>query len=152
MTLTIDVAQAGRWIVGALFLGFTLFVVTMGALRMRHWWASRRFGRDERAVFRARWTEIEASLNQPGELGRKMAVFEADKLLDMALKSLNMPGETLGERLKYAAYGYPQVRRVWWAHKVRNQLAHEATFALDARTARQAIRDFRRALELLGAI
>jgi hypothetical protein len=85
-------------------------------------------------------------------MGRKLAVIEADKLLDSALKSLAMPGMTLGERLKFAQYKYPELRDVWFAHKIRNQLAHEASFHLDAGMARSALKAFRRALERLGAL
>ena len=77
---------------------------------------------------------------------------EADALLDHALKSLAMPGATMGERLKFAAYKYPKISRVWNAHRLRNQLAHEASFYLDPSMAKSAIRDFKDALRLMSVL
>ena len=54
------------------------------------------------------WVQIRQSAKQ-GKLGQKIAVIEADRLLDNVLKSLLIPGETMGERLKMAAYKYPRV-------------------------------------------
>lgn len=152
MTVTVDIGIAAKWLVGALSAGIVIFVVVMLAVKVRYFFASLKFTRTDREALRRRWREIEGLLDSEGELSRKMAVMEADKLLDLALKTLAMPGETLGERLKFAAYKYPRITRVWWAHKVRNQLAHESTFHLDAGVARKAVKDIKAALEMLGAI
>jgi hypothetical protein len=119
---------------------------------VRRWFASRAFADLDRQGFRRRWAEIEQMAGASGEVQRKLAVMEADKLLDHALKALAMPGDTLGERLKFAQYKYPKLREVWWAHKVRNQLVHEASYRLDAGVARNAVRAFKSALSMLGAI
>ncbi|MDO8583719.1 MAG: hypothetical protein Q7R83_00900 [bacterium] len=97
------------------------------------------------------WAQIQAVSTQ-GIMGAKMAVIEADKLLDNALKAMFMPGETLGERLKVAAYKYPKIRDVWPAHKLRNQLVHDAAFEISPRQAAQALRDFERALKVLNVL
>lgn len=152
MTITVDLGLAVKWLVAALFAGVGAFIAVMLVIKVRHFFASLRFARTDREALRCRWREIENLLRSEGEMSRKMAVIEADKLLDLALKTLAMPGETLGERLKYAAYKYPRITRVWWAHRVRNQLAHESTFHLDAGVASKAVREFRAALEMLGAI
>lgn len=120
--------------------------------RVRRWFASRRFPGNDLSVMRRRWEEIESLTRQPGEMGRKMAVLEADKLLDHALKSLAMPGNTLGERLRFAGYKWPKLRQVWWAHKIRNQLVHEASYHLDPGIAARAIRSYRSALKLIGIL
>lgn len=100
---------------------------------------------------RVRWQEIE-TISQTGLMGAKMAVVEADNLLDSALKSLMMPGETMGERLKFAGYKYPEIRHVWTAHRLRNQVVHEATFELTIGQARAAIHDFKKALKTLNVL
>ena len=152
MTFTIDVGAAGRIIA---VLAFALVVAAIIALlfsRIRRFFASRSFDGSDREAMRRRWREIEQMQAAPGEMSRKVAVLEADKLLDHALKALGMPGVTLGERLKFAQYKYPELRDVWWAHKVRNQLAHEASFHLDAGVARNALKAFEKALTRIGAI
>lgn len=95
-----------------------------------------------------RWTEILKTADH-GPMGAKLALIEADKLLDHVLKSMMMPGETLGERLKMAAYKYPAITKVWPAHKLRNQLVHDSSFELRPREARRAIDDFHQALRTL---
>ena len=152
MTITIDVPQMLSGLVKLMFAGVIFAIVLLGWFRIRHWFASRKFDFRDLKRMRNRWEEIEGLSRQSGEMGRKMAVLEADKLLDQALKSLSMSGNTLGERLKFACYRWPKLRQVWWAHKIRNQLAHEASYHLDRTVAARAIRSFRAALKLIGAI
>jgi len=152
MTLTIDVASAGKFVVFALFAVVTIAIVAMVFGNIRRFFTSRKFDATDLAGMRRRWQDVEAMVARGTELDRKMAVLEADKLLDHALKSLSMPGTTLGERLKFAQYKYPDLRDVWPAHRVRNQLAHEAGFRLDPGTARRALNAFQKALSRLGAI
>ncbi len=97
------------------------------------------------------WEQIEHSAKQ-GRLGQKMAVIEADKLLDNVLKSMLFPGETMGERLKMAGYKYPGIRDVWPAHRVRNRLVHETDYELRDRDTKETLEDFRRALRELNVL
>jgi hypothetical protein len=98
-----------------------------------------------------RWKMIRKTSEQ-GVMGGKLAVMEADTLLDSALKSMSMPGTTLGERLKMACYKYPKLKDVWWAHKIRNQLVHESTFQLTPRLASQALNEFEKAFKILNLL
>lgn len=98
-----------------------------------------------------RWGEVRKTSTQ-GLMGAKLALLEADTLLDSALKSVMMPGDTLGERLKVACYKYPKLQNVWWAHKLRNQLAHDFASQISQRQAQQAIDEFERALKLLNVM
>jgi hypothetical protein len=79
-----------------------------------------------REELRKRWEEIE-KIGSGSVMGGKMAIVEADKLLDGALKSMMIPGDTMGERLKFACYRFPELKKVWYAHKLRNQLVHETS-------------------------
>lgn len=152
MTLTIDLASAGKFVVILIFAVVGISIVALVVGNIRRFFASRKFDAHDLEGMRRRWQDIENMATRGSELDRKMAVLEADKLLDTALKSLAMPGTTLGERLKFAQYKYPDLRDVWGAHRVRNQLAHEAGFRLDAGTARRALNGFQKALTRLGAI
>ncbi|MCK9360962.1 hypothetical protein M0Q28_01910 [Patescibacteria group bacterium] len=104
-----------------------------------------------REKIKATWEQIEKSSGM-GIMGAKLAVIEADKLLDGVLKSMLIPGETLGERLKAAQYSHPNIKNVWPAHKLRNQLVHDATFEITASQARRALADFKAALHTLRAL
>jgi len=152
MTLTIDLVSVWRYLPGVLFAAVGIFIVVMLVGRIRNFIASHRFERNDLEAMRRRWREIVVLLKAPGEVSHKLAIVEADKLLDQALKALTMPGETLGERLRYASYKYPDLKEVWWAHKVRNQLVHETSYHLDRGMAFKAVKQFGRALRRLGAI
>lgn len=104
-----------------------------------------------REKIKSTWEEIEKSSGM-GMMGAKLAVIEADKLLDGVLKSMFIPGETLGERLKAAQYSYPNIKNVWSAHKLRNQLVHDSTFEITSSQARRALADFKTALHVLHAL
>lgn len=137
---------------GAVISGFIALVVFVIGVR----WMIRRMTRPEmtgmtREEVRRKFDEIRM-MSQQGIMGAKLAVMEADTILDMALKSMMMPGETLGERLKVAGYKYPKLRNVWWAHKLRNSLAHDATFQISVREAKQALDAFENALEVLNIL
>lgn len=98
-----------------------------------------------------RWEQIEHTATQ-GTMGSKLAIIEADKLLDQVLRSMSMPGATLGERLKSTAYSYPNIRKVWGAHRLRNQLVHDTSFEMGSRQAKQALDDYKAALKVLNVM
>lgn len=137
--------------IGAFFVVAALLVVVFVAMvgkRLRK--PEMRGGMTPERV-RSLWSEIEATGKQ-GTMGAKLAILEADKLLDSVLKSLGFPGETMGERLKTAQYKHPALQQVWPAHKLRNQLAHDVAFELTPRSASQALHDFRAALRTLRVL
>ena len=149
LSFTIDSAGIGKVVLVLVGLTFAYFAFRAISSVLRRLFSGHRLeGMDRKAIL-ARWNEIERLLGAGGEMHLKMAVMEADKLLDHALKALAMPGQTLGERLKYAAYKYPKIRNVWNAHRLRNSLAHEASFYLDPQMAKRAIKDFKEALQTL---
>ncbi len=133
-----------------------LAVIAVIALFVFLYWLKKRLMRPElvgmtREQIAARWIEIRKT-SQMGLMGAKLAIVEADTLLDSGLKSMMMPGETLGERLKVACYKYPKLQNVWWAHKLRNSIAHESTFQISTREASRAIDEFEKALKILNVL
>ncbi len=71
----------------------------------------------------------------------RLAVLEADILLDEMLEERGVPGESLGERLKATTPAmFSTVQKGWEAHIVRNRLAHEgANYELNQREARRVV-------------
>ncbi len=96
------------------------------------------------------WREIVTTVEQ-GNMGAKLAVIEADKLLDQVLRARLFPGETMVERMKVAEYKYPVINEVWWAHKLRNQLVH-GDVTLSPREAKRAIATYERVLKGLHVL
>ncbi len=104
-------------------------------------------------ILRNRWNELCKHLESTHEAQWKMAVIEADKLVDDALVKSGFPGDTFGDRLSNIQPGtLLSLDGIWWAHKVRNRLAHEVDYFLRYTEARQAIGYFEAALSELKLI
>ncbi len=148
-TVSFDIIGIGKFVLVVIGLAILFLAIRAIAKLIRRLSAGERLEGMDRKAIQARWAEVERMAEAGGEMNVKIAVMEADKLLDHALKAMAMPGKTLGDRLKFAAYRYPKIRNVWNAHRLRNSLAHEASFYLDPGLARRAIRDFKEALQTL---
>jgi hypothetical protein len=108
-----------------------------------------------RQDFNQQWQRIEGLLAQPGVDSTRSAIFEADKLLDIALRQSGFAGETLGERLKNARdhFGNNVVYQgLWEAHKMRNAMAHEIGFDLPQVIAAQHMAKFKAGLQYLKVL
>lgn len=92
---------------------------------------------------------IEKLLNGESESEYSLALIEADKLLDFLLKSWHFAGNTLGERLKVAGYRFPELRKVWPAHKMRNRIVHESSAIVTQHQAKSYWKDYQKAYRIL---
>jgi predicted RNase H-related nuclease YkuK (DUF458 family) len=102
--------------------------------------------------YQVEWLKIENSLKK-GETGTfELAMINADKLLDKAMRELGIAGITMAERIKTAAPRFSNVKRIWAAHNLRNKIAHESDYNLKIVHARAALAAFKRGLRELGAI
>ncbi len=151
MTVEIDLYSLLKFIGGMLAAIAFIFLIYRAYKAIAVFFKSREYDLDKSGI-KKRWQEIEDLLKRPGEMNYKIAVMEADKLLDYVLKSMTMSGKDMGERIRFASFKFDRLRKVWWAHVLRNQLVHEATFSLDHATAKRAIKTFKRALEEIGAL
>lgn len=105
--------------------------------------------------FAEHWQRIEGIMAQPGLEQTKAAIFEADKLLDSALRQSGFRGETMGERLKNARqhFGNNAVYQgLWEAHKLRNALAHEVGFDVPKVVGQQHLAQFKAGLQYLKVL
>ena len=128
-------------------------VLFVGALIFLAIWLTGKRGHDfDKEQYQTDFLRIENSLTRDNELSYNAAVIEADKLLDKALNELGVPGKTMGERLKRSSERFSQVNSVWYAHKMRNQIAHEHKFKADYNQAKHALGAYKQALKDLGAI
>jgi hypothetical protein len=71
----------------------------------------------------------------------KLAIIEADSMLDGLMDQLGFKGETLGEKLKSANQdNFPELTIAWEVHTVRNRIAHEGlAFELSQHEAKRII-------------
>lgn len=82
----------------------------------------------------------------------KLAIIEADVLLDETLKKQGFAGVSLGERLRsISPSSLSTLDDAWQAHKVRNQIAHEGPdFVLTQKVAQETIVRYERVFKELG--
>jgi hypothetical protein len=94
----------------------------------------------------SRWNIVETHMgsDNPGEW--KLAIMEADSILEELVKKLNYPGTTLGEMMKQIDKSdFNTLDDAWEAHKVRNYIAHQgSTFLLTKHQANRVIRLYER--------
>ncbi len=102
--------------------------------------------------YQTRWLKIENSLEKGDERSYRLAIIDADKLVDKALNEMGIPGQSMGEKLKKIGNRMPDIQKLWQAHKLRNQIVHESDFEINYNQARQALSIFRQTLKNLGAI
>lgn len=114
--------------------------------------ASKRAPRLKVEYFRSRWLAIENSLDKNNSASWQLAILNADKLVDKALRDSRYKGETMGERMKSAEKTWSHANYVWGAHKVRNTIAHESDPHVNYDIARRALAGYKQALKDLGAI
>ena len=71
----------------------------------------------------------------------KLAIIEADSMLENLMDQLGFKAETLGDRLKLANQdNFPRLTIAWEVHSVRNRIAHEGlAFVLSQHEAKRII-------------
>lgn len=100
-----------------------------------------------------RWERIEKAFEAGDEANRKLAIIDADKLMDFILESLGYHGKSMGERLeKVNIAQFPWLNDVWTAHKVRNSIVHNSDYELSRDEAERALEIFKNVLRDLGVL
>ncbi|MEX2052865.1 MAG: hypothetical protein WD898_01405 [Candidatus Paceibacterota bacterium] len=100
-----------------------------------------------------RWQEIKNHVNSFKESEWKLAVIEADKLVDDTLKTAGFQGETMGERLMLVKPGQIlNLQYLWDAHKIRNLLVHDVNYQISHKQAVWAVEAFESVMRELGAL
>jgi hypothetical protein len=100
--------------------------------------------------FQKRWQELQKLCRAKDTW--PLAIINADKLLDEALKKRRFKGKAMGERLVAAQRIINDNDSAWFGHKLRNRLVHEDNVKLKEKEVKQALLGFRQALKDLGAL
>lgn len=89
------------------------------------------------------WEKILNLIGSDNPNDWKLAIIEADKILEMIVNNFSVPGDNLGDKLKHIEKSdFTNLDAAWQAHKIRNRIAHEHNFHLSQREARLAIDNF----------
>jgi hypothetical protein len=100
--------------------------------------------------FAERWQELQGLCADKATW--PLAVINADKLVDDALKKKHYKGKTMGERLVAAQRDLSSNDTVWFGHKLRNKLVHEDYKLTNKKDVKDALLGFLQALRDLGAL
>lgn len=88
-----------------------------------------------------KWQKILTHIESLNENDWKLAIIEADIMLDDILNKLSLPGDTMGDKMKAVEKSdFNTIDLAWEAHKIRNQIAHEGSdFTLTQHEVRRVI-------------
>lgn len=132
----------------------TIPVIAAGAILVvaigGGWFVRRRPHKLNREEFNSKWQAAQGLCAK--EDTWPLAVINADKLLDEALKKLKYRGKTMGERMVAAQHEIQDNDSMWFGHKLRNKLVHEDMKKLKKKDVMTALIGLREALKDLGAL
>jgi uncharacterized membrane protein len=96
-----------------------------------------------------KWQRILAHTSSDSPSDWRLAIIEADIMLDELLDSLGYSGSSTGEKLKTARpEAFRSIEDAWNAHKVRNAIAHQGSdFVLTKRATNEAITQYQHVFE-----
>jgi|SRR3989344_395557 len=107
----------------------------------------------EEVGLQGEWRELRSRLETASDADSPMLIIEADTLVDRALKGMDLPGVTMGERMKALEdQRFAYIQDLWDAHKLRNQIAHEGAKDIHYSDALYAIEKYEKVLRELGVI
>jgi hypothetical protein len=88
-----------------------------------------------------RWRRVTEQANGSSPEGWRLAILEADIMLNELLDLQGYRGETIADKMKQASRAnFNSIDAAWEAHKVRNRVAHEpAAHELNSREVRRTI-------------
>ena len=99
------------------------------------------------------WKQIQKRLKIGGEAQLKLAIIEADKILDEILKKSGYQGENMSDRLKQITPAQiSNIEEIWQAHKIRNRIVHEPDFSILSNEAENIIEIYEKTFKESGLI
>jgi hypothetical protein len=101
-----------------------------------------------------RWDHVMSLFGSENPSDWRVAVIEADAMLEELVNQLGYEGESLGEKMKQInAANFPTIQQAWDAHNVRNRIAHEGmNFQLDSFEKNRVLKLYERVFSDAGFI
>lgn len=96
-----------------------------------------------------RWNRITDQANSDSEQSWRLAILEADIMLNELLDTMGYKGETMADKMRSVdRVTFNSIDLAWEAHKIRNKIAHEgSTHQLTARETRRVIALYEKVLK-----
>ncbi|MFZ2188292.1 MAG: hypothetical protein WAV73_01890 [Candidatus Moraniibacteriota bacterium] len=89
---------------------------------------------------RVKWAKVKRRFNSKNESEYKVAIIEADKIVEDLIAKMNYKGENMTERLDNITPGQIEnIEELRRAHEIRNRIIHDDSFVL---TREEALKTF----------
>ena len=104
--------------------------------------------------FSPQWKKILTTVEAGGSDASLLAIIEADKLVDTALKNLKFEGEYIAERLERAGkvMDLKTIDDVWRVHRIRNNLVHTPGFKISQSQVNDVLKVYEKFLKELNVL
>ena len=103
--------------------------------------------------FSKKWGKIKTRISKGWETEAKLAIIEADQLLDSLLKRMGYVGENFSDRLKQIDIKtLSNIEQVWKAHEIRNNLVHDPDYRLSFGDAKKVVEIYEQTFKILEAL
>lgn len=98
---------------------------------------------------REKWNQVVDLVSSENQNDWRLAIIEADTMLDDMLDVMGYKGEGIGEKLKQVERSdFDTLDQAWEAHKVRNSIAHAGSdYVLTQREAKRVIDLYKQVFE-----
>ena len=117
------------------------------------WWVRERVYANQVAYGQPenqRWEKILEKLKKGDEANLKLAVIEADTLLDDIFKKIGLPGKNMDERLgQITQTEIKSVDKIWETHKIRDRIVKNSEIRISFEEAERAVGNIETALKEL---
>ena len=117
------------------------------------WWVRERVYANQVAYGQPenqRWEKILERLKKGDEANLKLAVIEADTLLDDIFKKIGLPGKNMDERLgQITQTEIKSVDKIWETHKIRDRIVKNSEIRISFEEAERAVGNIETALKEL---
>ncbi len=97
---------------------------------------------------REKWQKIEEMLESENESQYKLAIIEADNIIDGLMKRIGYKGDNMKEKLEESPeFDIEGKNDILEAHDIRNKVIHEENFRLDKKEAKEVLGKYKIFLE-----
>lgn len=104
-------------------------------------------------AFNIEWAKVQSRMKEDTPDHSRLAIIEADALVDEFLRYVGYEGEHMADRLsKLSAAHIKSLNSVWNAHRLRNSLVHSPSAVVASGEAERAIAAYEAFLKEMGGI
>jgi len=108
---------------------------------------------NKKGKLRKKWNKIREGIKSSEEDNWKIAIIEADEIIDDLIRRMGYAGENMGERLAEINPGQIEnIEELKKAHETRNQIIHDEAFELTKEQAEETIRYFENFLKYFDVL